>query len=70
MKVSCESGRGILAEIQTFSLSPKLVLGSLGDREVRVVQGRRLGPLCVCCKVVVESVSMRAKKKIAKKIAK
>merc|ERR1711906_92758 len=34
MKVSCESGRGIRAEIQTFRLSPKLARGSLGDREV------------------------------------
>ena len=32
MKVSCESGRGIRAEIQTFRLSPKLARGSLGDR--------------------------------------
>ena len=34
MKVSCESGRGIRAEIQTFRLSPKLAQGSLGDREI------------------------------------
>ena len=36
MKVSCESGRGIRAEIQTFRLSPKLARarGSLEDREI------------------------------------
>ena len=33
MKVSCESGRGIRAEIQTFRLSPKLARGSLGGPE-------------------------------------
>ena len=33
-KVSCESGRGIRAEIQTFRLSPKLARGSLEDREI------------------------------------
>ena len=41
MKVSCESGRRIRAEIQTFRLSPKLARGSLGDREIRGVRGRK-----------------------------
>ena len=41
MKVSCESGRGIRAKIQTFRLSPKLARGSLGDCEVWVVWGRK-----------------------------
>ena len=68
MKDSCESGRKIQVEIQTFRLSPKLARGSLGDRELGGPE-RRLGPLCVCFKVVVESRSMRAKK-ITKKIAK
>ena len=51
---------------------PKLARGSLGDREVWVVLGslggseRWLGPLCVCCKVVVESRSMRAKRNLQK----
>ena len=41
MKVSCESWRGIRAEIQTFRLSPKLAQESLGDREIWGVRGRK-----------------------------
>ena len=38
MKVSCESGRGIRAEIQTFRLSPKFARAPLHDSNFTVSQ--------------------------------
>ena len=71
MEVSCESASGIRTEMQTFRLSPKLAVkfeSCGGAQRPRASFGWAecwLGPLCVHCKVVVDSTKKMQKQTLS-----